>query len=194
MVTFLPLLVTPCRVSPQTRAADEATAALNKCRSTPSHPLCIPQSLVTRTMHYLLRSFLLPFLPGPPPPGPLRLCRPCWFFKTWVADHQVMIFWEFCTLFVTSCHWLEHVRWNCAEICDWPLTQQISAKCVLVEISVLDESVHGAQCVVTAQFRQEPSIIISVNITMFANHTLPYYSIVPYMCIKISQKYLDSVG
>jgi len=43
---------------------------------------------------------------------------------------------------------------------------------VLMQISVLDETVHDAQRVVTAQLQQESSIIIYFSITTFANHTL----------------------
>jgi len=41
-----------------------------------------------------------------------------------------------------------------------------------MQISVLDETVHDAQRVVTAQLQQESSIIIYLSITTFANHTL----------------------
>jgi len=52
---------------------------------------------------------------------------------------------------------------------------------------VLEESAHYAQCVVTAPL-QEYSVNIYVSITMFSNHTLPYFSIIPNVCTEVSQK------
>ena len=54
--------------------------------------------------------------------------------------------------------------------------------------SLLEKSVHYAQCVITAQLQQEISVITYVSITTSANRTLPYPSVVSNVCIKISQK------
>jgi len=54
-----------------------------------------------------------------------------------------------------------------------------------VLISVLEESVHDAQCVVTAQ---EPSTIINVSIIMLTNHTIQYSNIVLNVCTEVTQK------
>jgi len=57
-----------------------------------------------------------------------------------------------------------------------------------MQISVLgEESVHEALCVATAQLQQESSDIIRVSITILANHSLPYHSIFPNLCIQVSQ-------
>jgi len=53
------------------------------------------------------------------------------------------------------------------------LTQRISAPDVLMQISILEESVHDAQCVVTAQLQLEPAAIIYVSIRMFTYRTVP---------------------
>ena len=94
------------------------------------------------------------------------------------------LYTKFCT---NDQHWSEQVSWKYAEINEWPLTQRISAPGVLVQISGLEESVHYAQCVVTAQLQQERSGIIDVSITMLKNNTLPYPTIVPSVCIEISK-------
>jgi len=57
-----------------------------------------------------------------------------------------------------------------------------------VHISLLDESVHVAQCVVTAQMQKDTLVVIYVSITMSANHTLAYSDIVPNVCIHVSQR------
>jgi len=61
------------------------------------------------------------------------------------------------------------------------LTQQTSAPVVLVHISVLEESIHDSQWVVTTQLEQEPSVIIYISITMLTNHTLPFLSIASFL-------------
>jgi len=53
---------------------------------------------------------------------------------------------------------------------------------------MLDESVHDAYCVVTAQSQQGPSVVTYVSITMLANHTFLCPSIVSNVCIEVSQK------
>jgi len=63
------------------------------------------------------------------------------------------------------------------------VTQQISAKVVRVKISVLEKSVHDAQCVITAQLQHKPSVIIYVSTTMLANHTILFFSVVSNACI-----------
>ena len=60
-----------------------------------------------------------------------------------------------------------------------------------MHISVLEESVHDAQCVVATQLQQESSVIINVSITMSANHILQYTGIVPNMSIEVSQSIVD---
>ena len=79
----------------------------------------------------------------------------------------------------------EQVSWNYTKTTEWLLTQ---GPVVLVHISVLEGSVHDAQCVATTQLQQDSSVIISFTITMPANHTLPLPSIVPNVCIEVSQK------
>jgi len=64
-----------------------------------------------------------------------------------------------------------------------------------VHILVLEESVHDAQCVVTTELEQERSFIIYISITMLANHTLPYTSIVPSTaCIEVPRRTVDSLS
>jgi len=57
------------------------------------HPLCILGTLKTRTcegISYILVHQSLPhYTVGLPRPA--RLCRSCWYFKTYVADCQVGI-------------------------------------------------------------------------------------------------------
>jgi len=55
-------------------------------------------------------------------------------------------------------HW-EYVGRKYAEINEWLLTQRISSPGVLVHIFVSEESVSDAQYVVTAQLKQDPSVI-----------------------------------
>jgi len=58
------------------------------------------------------------------------------------------------------------------------LTKRISAPGLLVQIFVLEESVHDTQCVVSLQHSCNRSpFVICVNITMFSNHTLAYLSL-----------------
>ena len=95
--------------------------------------------------------------------------------STLVADKQVVIDCQFCTPF-----WHEHptlsrtsqlkLSRNQWVTIEWPLTQIISAPGVLVHISVLEGSVHDAQCVVTTQLQQESSITIYISINMSVNH------------------------
>ena len=75
-----------------------------------------------------------------------------------------------------------------AEINARPFTQWISAQGVLVHIPILEESVHDAQCVVTAQLQLQPSVAINISITMLVNHTATHPRIVPKVCIEVSQK------
>jgi len=58
---------------------------------------------------------------------------------------------------------------------------------IIVNFSVLEESVHHVQCVIIVQLQQEPSFIIYVSIAMLANHTFAHTSIFPNVCIEISQ-------
>jgi len=66
---------------------------------------------------------------------------------------------------------------NCAEISEQPLFLRISAPGVLAHISRLEESVHDVECDVTAQLQQELPVVITVTITMSAEHIRPYPSI-----------------
>jgi len=52
---------------------------------------------------------------------------------------------------------------------------------------VLEQSVHDAQCVVTARLQQDSSVIINVDITVSTNHTPPCPGIVPNVGIEVSQ-------
>ena len=52
--------------------------------------------------------------------------------------------------------------------------RNLCTRCTCAYLCVLEESVHDAQFVVTAQLQQESSLIINVSITMSPNHTLPY--------------------
>ena len=77
---------------------------------------------------------------------------------------------------------------------EWLLNQRISSPRVLIHVSVLDDSVHDVLSVVTAQLQQEPSLIIYVTISIFANHTLSYLIIVTDMCIEVSETDRGFVG
>jgi len=50
--------------------------------------------------------------------------------------------------------------------------------------SLLEQTVHDAQCVVAVHLLQEPSIVIFVCITTLDNHTPPYSDIVLNVCIE----------
>jgi len=63
------------------------------------------------------------------------------------------------------------------------VNQKISASGVLVHISVLEESIHDAQRVVTAQLHQESL----VSCTSASPCWLIISSIVPNVCIEVSQ-------
>ena len=96
---FLPLLATTSRLGPRTRAADEATAALNS-----RHTISAVYSGSTGNKEDTLsakRSYILvreaPQLYSAGPPRSARLCRPCRFFQMQVADKQVVISRQFCT-------------------------------------------------------------------------------------------------
>jgi len=54
---------------------------------------------------------------------------------------------------------------------------------ILVCICVLEEIVHYAQGIITAQLQQEPYIVIYVSTTMSANYIQQYPNIVTKMCI-----------
>ena len=83
---------------------------------------------------------------------------------------------QFFTPFDTNAkHRSEQVSRSYAEISEWSLTQRISAPGVLVHISVLEQSVHDAQCAVIGQLHQESSVIIDVSIIMSADHTPPSF-------------------
>jgi len=70
------------------------------------------------------------------------------------------------------------------------LAKGISAPGVLVHISVLEESVHDAQCVVRAQLQLDYSVIIEVTITMPANH--PFHT--PALCFEVLDQLCPTRG
>jgi len=73
------------------------------------------------------------------------------------------------------------------------LTQETSVPGVLVQISVLEESVHGAQCVVRALPQLDASGIINFYITMFTNHILLTPASFPTCVLKSSKRIGDSI-
>jgi len=70
--------------------------------------------------------------------------------------------------------------------------QNICDISVLVHITVLEESVHDAQCTLTAQLEQESSV--NVSITMLVDHTTPYHDVVPNVCIEVTKRIVDSIA
>ena len=152
---------------PRTWAADKATAPLTTSTPWPLRPLCIPEAIGTKK-HTLSGKFFL-----------------CMFVRQRLSLYSVdllvlhlrsvlAVFPDvhckaiaggestFLYPFSTSVqHWAEQVSWNYAEINEWPLAPRISEPGVLVQISPF-EGVHDAQCVFTAQFQQQSSVIIYV--------------------------------
>ena len=89
-------------------------------------------TLSAKNLSYILVHQELP-LYSVESPGPARLCRLRRFFQMQAADQQVVIGRQFCTPFDMNVqHWTEQIRWNHAEINEWPLTRIISIPSALV--------------------------------------------------------------
>ena len=151
----------------------------------PSHKddtLCamvFPASVFSRVFLYSVRPLSLQ-----------RFSKPCWFFKMYVADQHVVIRWKLCTPFGTNVQpWSEQVNWNHLEINEWPLTQRIPAPGERAQISVLEASVHDAQCILQRSCNRIVPLSISFTPPCHAGQSpLAYHSIVPKVCIEVSQK------
>jgi len=68
---------------------------------------------------------------------------------------------------------------------------EVTWSCLTEQISELEESVHDAQCVVTAQLQQESSVTINFSITMSVNHTLPQSCVVPTCALESPKRIVD---
>ena len=99
----MPLFATPSpsRFRPHTRAADEATCALNSRHSTSASTVYSGSShnkddmLSAKVFHSSLSAMAPLYSIGSP--GPARLCSPGRLFWMQVADQQVVIGRQFCT-------------------------------------------------------------------------------------------------
>ena len=76
---------------------------------------------------------------------------------------------------------------------DWPLTQRMSAPDELMQINVLEESFHYAQCALLQHSccRSHPvshTSASTIQSTMSTGHTSPHPGVALNICIELSQK------
>ena len=108
----------------------------------------------------------------------------------------MVIHQQFCITFNTNVqHWTEQVSWNYADMNDWPLTQRISAPDELMQINVLEESFHYAQCALLQHSccRSHPVSHTSAS-TMLTGHTSLHPGVALNICIELSQRYSGFVS
>jgi len=101
---------------------------------------------------------------------------------------------QFCTTFDTNIqHWIELVKTMQKSTSDRLTDRWLNEflnQYIPMHIFVLEESVHDAQCVVTALAPRYHLL----SKTMLPNHALPYSRIVPNVCVEVSQKCREFVS
>ena len=156
------------------------------------HPLCIPEALRTKIC-CLQRSYIILHKAShwfEETFSSACSCKPRWFLQTQLAGHQVVIgrrFFDIDTNVRRDCN--ESAETIEKSMSDRRSKQSAVHTCAPGVISVLENSVRDAQCVVTAQLQQELFVVIYVIINMSANH--PFHALTsfsPNVCIEVSQK------